>query len=74
MRGVKKRKASKERYLSWITNKKVDKYLSFCLENNIFAKLKSGSLKWQNKVEYRSLLVSLSLPPFINEQHNLLII
>ena len=34
----------------------------------------SGSLKWQNKVEYRSSLVSLSLPTFIGKQFNLLII
>lgn len=34
----------------------------------------SGSLKWQNKVEYRSSLVSLSLPPFIDKQYNQLII
>ncbi len=30
----------------------------------------SGSLKWQNKVEYRSSLVSLSLPLFIDKQYN----
>gem|GEM_PF-1016199 len=34
----------------------------------------SGSLKWQNKVEYRRSLVSLSLPAFIDNQFNLLII
>ena len=34
----------------------------------------SGSLKWQNKVKYRSLLVSISLPTFIDKQFNLLII
>ena len=34
----------------------------------------SGSLKWQNKVEYRNSLVSLSLPIFIDNQFNLLII
>ena len=34
----------------------------------------SGSLKWQNKVEYRSSLVSLSLPTSLDNQFNLLII
>ena len=34
----------------------------------------SGSLKWQNKVEYRRSLVSLSLPIFIENHFNLLII
>ncbi|SUV36114.1 Uncharacterised protein [Bacteroides pyogenes] len=34
----------------------------------------SGSLKWRNKVKYRSSLVSISLPTFIDKQFNLLII